>query len=273
MSNYIRIPNRAIQSLKTRNKLTLIVVYAYIRSQIKDSTNTASISEQELAEKCGVCLRSVGNYIQELKKEGLITVIDKKQGKSEYPYNVYRVEFPEEDFSMIKPELLTDSSLTTEQKGLLILLKSHCHEGTNHMNYPSANKIAPLLNIGRIKLGDMIKELLTTGHLLQIQQFLIIIDPNILMFLNPTSDNLAYETIYAFCLLNGAVPPIRGDRRTYTNNIYRILESYPTPPLLSKALQERFINIPPNVSLGYFCEGLCNKHYSKEKKTKHEFIL
>ena len=141
------------------------------------------------------------------------------------------------------------------------------------MNYPSANKIAPLLNIGRIKLGNMIKELLTTGHLLQIRQSLIINDPNILMFLNPTSDNLAYETIYAFCLLNGAVPPIRGDRRTYTNNIYRILESFPTPSLLSNALQKRFINIPSNVSLGYFCEGLCNKHYSKELKVKQTFIM
>lgn len=273
MSNYIRIPNKAVQNLTTRDKLTLIVVYAFIRSQIKDASNKASITEEELKERCHICLKSAWNHIQTLKKVGLIKIVEKKKGESQFPYNVYLVEFPEDDFTMINPDLLTDPNLSTEQKGLLILLKTHCHEGTNHMDYPSHNQVHDILKINRDKLSKMISLLQDMKQVKIIGKSLIITNENILMVYDANCFDVAYLIIYRYCWLKGVVPPIKGDRSSFTNNIGRIIELYPTKQMLAKALLTRCKNLPSNVSLSYFCEALCNAHFLKRERIKPDFTF
>ena len=48
MSSYIQIPNR-INQIQKRDKMNIIYCYTLIRSQIKDSSYKASITEKELA--------------------------------------------------------------------------------------------------------------------------------------------------------------------------------------------------------------------------------
>lgn len=267
MSNYIKIPNQRIQSIEKRSKLKMITAYALIRSQIKDATNTASYCEKDLAALCNVTERTMVTYIQDLQTEGLIRVIDKKQGKSQYPYNVYLLGYIEDDFSMIKPELLFDPLLEADQKGLLILLKSHCHAGTNHMDFPTIEEVSKTLHIDRDRLSIMIAGLEKLKYVRRIGNTLIITNDNVLMFYKEDDCfNNAYLLIYNFCLLKNVVPPIKGDKHTFVNNIGRILESFPTQELLARALISRFKVLPPDVSLSYFCEGLCNIHYPKKPK-------
>ena len=266
MSNYIKIPNQRIQSIEKRSKLKMITAYALIRSQIKDATNTASYCEKNLAALCNVTERTMVTYIQDLQTEGLIRVIDKKQGKSQYPYNVYLLEHIEDDFLMIKPELLFDPLLDADQKGLLILLKSHCHAGTNHMDFPTFEEVAKTLHIYRDKLSKMIAALEKLKYVRRIGNTLIITNDNVLMFYKKDCLDITYRLIYNFCLLKNVVPPIKGDKHTFVNNIGRILESFPTQELLARALISRFKVLPPDVSLSYFCEGLCNIHYLKKPK-------
>ena len=273
MSTYIRIPNRIAQLLTTRDKLTLIVVYAYIRSQIKDASNTASITEEELAERCQTCLKSAWNHIQSLIDVGLITIVKKQQGEAQYPYNVYKVEYPEEDFAMIKPELLTDPNLSTEQKGLLILLKIHCHAGTNHINDTSERQVHKILKIDRYKIGQIVKQLDALGHIKIIGRTLIITDKNILLYQKEDPCDEAYMIIYKFCLLKGVVPPIKGERKSFFENMSTICENFWTKEMLAKALIERFRSLPSKVTVSYFCEALCNKHYLKKEREKLTFKL
>ena len=266
MSYYIRIPNQGIQRIEKRSKLKMIVAYALIRSQIKDSTNTASYPEKDLAALCNVEERTMVTYIQDLRAAGLIKNTNKKHGESDHPYNVYQLEYIEDDFSMIKPELLFDPNLDAEQKGLLILLKSHCHAGTNHMDFPTFKEAAKTLHIDRDKLSKMITTLEKSKYVRRIGNTLIITNDNVLMFYKKDCFDIAYRLIYRFCLLKNVVPPIKGDKHTFVNNVGRILESFPTQELLERALISRFKVLPPDVSLSYFCEGLCNIHYLKKPK-------
>ena len=273
MSYYVKIPNQGIQKIEKRSKLKMILAYALIRSQIKDDTNTASYPEKGLAAICGVEERTMVTYIQDLQTAGLIKAIDKKHGESPYPYNVYLLEHIENDFSMIKPEILFDPLLDADQKGLLILLKSHCHEGTNHMDFPTFEEVAKTLHIYRDRLSKMITTLEKLKYVRRIGKTLIITNDNILMFYKKDCLDVAYLTIYRFCLIKGVVPPIKGDRITFGNNICRIHDSFPTPELLANALIERFKTLPPEVSISYFCEGLCNKHYLKKPKSNFKFTM
>lgn len=273
MSYYVRIPNQEIQRIEKRSKLKMILAYALIRSQIKDDTNTASYPEKDLAAICGVKERTMVTYIQDLQTAGLIRVIDKKQGESQYPYNVYLLEHIEDDFLMIKPELLFDPLLDADQKGLLILLKSHCHAGTNHMDFPTIEEVAKTLQIDHDRLSKMITVLKELKYVRRIGSTLIITNDNVLMFYEKDCFDAAYLIIYRFCLLKNVVPPIKGDKHTFVNNIGRILESFPTPKLLANALIKRFKILPPEVSISYFCEGLCNKHYLKKPKSNLKFTM
>ena len=264
MSYYIKIPNQGIQRLNNRRKLKLIAIYGLIRSQIKDNTNTASYPEKDLAEMCGVDVRSIITYIQELQSMGLMRIIGKKKGEYPYPYNIYEFDHLEDDFSMITPNLLFDPNLDIEYKGLLILLKSHCHEGTNHMNYPSNEEVANELKIGKEKLSNMVGVLEALKYVKRIGYSLIIIDPNILMFYDTRDPyNIGYKIIYDFCLSKGVVPPIKGESRN--ENLCQILAMFP-PELLMEELPKRFKKLPPIISLDYFCQGLRNTHKSNKQK-------
>ena len=119
----------------------------------------------------------------------------------------------------------------------------------------------------------MITTLEKSKYVRRIGNTLIITNDNVLMFYEKDCFDIAYLIIYRFCLIKGVVPPIKGDKITFTNNIGRILESFPTPELLAKALMNRFKTLPSEVILSYFCEGLCNIHYLKKPKTHLKFTM
>ena len=77
--------------------------------------------------------------------------------------------------------------------------------------------------------------------------------------------NIGYKIIYDFCLSKDVVPPIKGESRN--ENLGQILAMFP-PELLIDELPKRFKNLPPNISLDYFCQGLRNTHRSNNRGVK-----
>ena len=148
MSNFILIP-KSIQQIDKKSKLDEICAYGLIRSQITDNSYTASISQEELASLGGWGKSTVANYIRDLIKLGLIAQGDSEKCKNgDHRYNVYQFGKLETDYAIYDPFFFMDPGLTSEQKGLIMLLKSHCYYGTNHLSYPSDSKIGELTKFG-----------------------------------------------------------------------------------------------------------------------------
>ncbi|MBE6276026.1 MAG: hypothetical protein E7096_06750 [Bacteroides sp.] len=136
MSTFIQIPNR-INQLTKRSKLEEIFTYAAIRSQIKNSSYKAIMLKNQLAELAGVNERTIYNYTDTLEKSGLILDITKQHGTGEYSHNVYQLDYLEEEYFIMNPDLITEESMSAKLKGLLMLIKSNCIKGTNYLPFNS----------------------------------------------------------------------------------------------------------------------------------------
>ena len=264
MSDFVLIPNK-IQKISKQCRFEEALAYGLIRYQIKDDSYLVSISEKELAELGGWSERTSENYIADLEAVGLIALHGKKRsGKVGHPYNVYKLEKQDKEFSIYKPAFFLDPNLTREQKGLLMFLKSYCIPGTRHMPFPSYSSVASTLSNGAKRkidsgrLRNLINILIDKGQAVKIHGTLVLTNPNILLATNMKNyKNWAYEVIYRFCVVKGVVPPTKND--TESKNLGLIAAQYPDPRSLLTALAKRFKTLPPKVSLSYFAQGLINK--------------
>lgn len=259
MSDYIQIPNK-IQDITKRSKLKEIYAYGLIRSQIKDNSYLASLPLKELAELGGWDEKTSHNYVVDLMTVGLISDAgDKKSQNNDHRYNVYKLEKLTKDYSLYRPDFFSDPNLTSEQKGLLMLLKSHCIPGTRHMPYPSIDAVRKILHIDRGVLSRMMRELICLRQVRMIGKTLVLTNPNILLATDMTDyRNWTYEVINRFCVAKGVVPPTKND--TESKNLGLIAAQYPDPRTLLSVLVQRFRSLPPNVTLSYFAQGLRNMH-------------
>ena len=95
------------------------------------------IPQNQLTELVGVDERSIRNYIDTLKKSGLIIDTTKKHGYGEYAHNVYHFDYLSKEYFIMNPDLITEESISAKLKGLLMLIKSNCIKGTNYLQFNS----------------------------------------------------------------------------------------------------------------------------------------
>lgn len=272
MSNYIQIPNK-IQGIKGRAKLEEIYTYGLLRSNIKDDTYIVSLPKKTLAEVGGWSERSSFNYLTDLENHGLISPAGKGKGEeSGYLYNKYKLEKLTKDYSVYKPEFFSDPRLTSEQKGLMMLLKSYCFPGTRHMAFLSCSNVGKTIGMDRNRLGRLICELEKLNQVRRIGTTLIITNINmpLAVYMNDYK-NWGYEVIYRFCIYKGVVPPIKNKREFHDLGI--IIAKYADPQSLLKALLIRFHKLPSSVNMAYFTQGLRGIHYTPQKTEPILMIL
>ena len=274
MSIYIQIPN-SITLLSTRCKHEEALVYAIIRNQIKDHSLKASISEKQIAEIIKKTERTVNNHVSDLKKSSLLIVAERKQGKSEYPHNVYQFDELKKDYFVILPSFLYDNNIPPKLKGLLLFIKANCLKGTNYLTFNKKEELHKLLHVGRNQLLADLKELESKGYIRYIGNSLHIINENFLLFWDQDMDNITYKIIYDFCLEHDRVPPTkRVDGRGKDKSLSWIVGAYTDDyERLRNDLNERCKNLPENLSLEYFCQVLRNKKPQKDDKTYCPIIL
>ena len=210
MSNFIQIPNSITTRLTKKSKHEEAFVYAVIRSQIKDNSYKASISERQIAEIINMTERTVSSYVTDFKDSDLLKVVERKQGESEYPYNVYQFDELKKNYFMILPPLLYDNTISPKLKGLLLFIKANCWSGTNYLHFNGmTTDLADKLGVGKNQIKGQLEELQTKRYIRFIGKSLHIINENFPLFRKADMWNVTYQIIYDFCLEHDRVPPIR----------------------------------------------------------------
>lgn len=268
MSTYIQIPN-SITQLSKRCKHEEAFVYATIRSQIKDQSLKASISEEQIAELIKMTERTVNNYVSDLKESGLLIVAERKQGESEYPYNVYQFNQLKKDYFIVLPPILFDNNISPKLKGLLLFIKANCWCGTNFLRFNGkTTDLADTLRVGKNDIKGYLEELELKGYIHYIGKTLHIINENFPLSINSDMWNATYQIIYDYCLEHDSVPPIKNvDRNRKDENLSWIVCEYQNDyDRLRNTLNERCKTLPADLSLEYFCQVLRNKKPTRENK-------
>jgi len=261
MSDYIRIPN-SILKLTERCKHEEALVYAIIRSQIKDNSLKASIPQEQIAAIINMTERTVNSYVSDLKVFGLLKVAERKQGESGHPHNVYQFDELKKDYFMILPPLLYDSTISAKLKGLLLFIKGSCWKGTNYLCYNGkTTDLATTLKVGRNQINSYLDELEAKGYIRYIGNTLHITNENFPLFWNQDMDNMTYGIIYNYCLKHGSIPPIKnvdgkGKDKVLSLIVAKFTNDYDS---LRNVLEDRCQKLPEHPSLEYFCQVLVNR--------------
>lgn len=273
MSTYIQIPN-SITLLSTRCKHEEALVYAIIRNEIKDHSLKASIPEKQIAEIIKKTERTVNNHVSDLKKSGLLIVDERKQGKSEYPYNVYQFDELKKDYFVILPSFLYDDNISPKLKGLLLFIKANCWSGTNYLKFGGkTTDLAKKIGVG--KNSGYLNELESKGYIRYIGNTLHIINENFPLSIKNDMWNVTYQIIYDYSLEHDGVPPIKnvGKNRKDENLSWIVCEYQNDYDRLRDTLNERCKKPPMDLSLEYFCQILRNKRPMKEDKASTSVTL
>lgn len=265
MSTFIQIPLSLI-ALTTKSKFSEIYTYLLIRSQIKDNSYTASISEKELSVILNVSDTTIEKYVKDLKP--YFNSVTLTKGNGTYPYNVYHFSKLSKDYSVVLPSLIMNTDLTPEEKGILIKIKLQCNRGTNYITYKAKADLVKILGIGKNQINKKIQPLIDKGYIFFIKNTLHVTSTFFpLGTLEGDSahsiKNYIYTAIYKFCLIRKVVPPLRDNKA-----LGYLVAKYPSPELNNiflKTLCERCKELPDNVSLDYFVMVLEGKKVDRTK--------
>ena len=234
--------------------------------------------------------RTINNYISSLKEVGLLKVTEKKQGESDYPYNVYQFETLTEDYFMLLPQFLYDNKISPKLKGLLLFIKANCWSGTNFIRFKGiTTDLAEKLKVSKNNIKSYLEELKTKGYIRFIDKSLHITNPYFPLSINNDMNNKTYEIIYDYCLSKNRIPPIKNvDGKGKNKALSFIVGEYQYENdrhdrtqqqdqfdygRLRNALNERCKSLPLNLTMEYFCQALVNKLPTKNNKQNSCIIL
>ena len=276
MSSYIQIPNSITTKLTKRSKHEEAIVYAIIRNEIKDKSLKASIPEKQIADIVNMSERTVNSYVSELKNVGLLNELERKQGKSKYPYNSYQLEELTKDYFIILPPILKDNNISSKLKGLLLFIKANCLKGTNYLHYNGeTTDLASTFKVGKNQIKGYLEELNSKGYIRFIGKSIHIINENFPLFYINDMDNMTYQTIYDYCLEHDSIPPLKNVDSKGKDKALRLIVGKFTNDYesLRNVLEERCQKLPEHPSLEYFCQVLVNRKPTKEGKACKPDIL
>ena len=265
MSSFIQIP-LSLANLKTRSKFIEIYTYLLIRNQIKDNSYKASISEAELAKLSDTDERSVRRHIDNLKP--YFDGVTLHKGNGTYPYNVYQFSRLDKDYSIVLPELIDDTELTPEEKGILIKIKLQCCKGTNYIRYSSKADLVKILGIGKNQITKKFKQLEEKGHICYIGNSLQLSTKYFPLSLVKGDSvdavkNFLYETIYKYCIVNKTIPPLRDNKA-----LNYLIAKFPNiDDSFAEILAKKCQTLPADISLDYFVKALTNNNIDRTKQS------
>lgn len=270
MSDFIEYPNSIVNLLTTKSKHEEALTYVVIKNEIKDSSRTASYSQEQLAELLSVTPKTIYNHITRLKETRLLTVKEKKQGEADYPYNVYQFPKLKDNFSIVLPTFINDIELTTKEKGILMFCKAYCENGTNHFSFKNkTDDLAKKIGVGKNQINGYLRGLEQKKHIRFIDHTLIVCSPYFPLAIKNDYDNIIYFIIYRFCLSKNRVPPIK-DKDAISMLGTKYVDNYKQ---LVADLKAKCPHLSQSLHLNYFCQVLMNKKPAMKKATTATFIL
>jgi len=156
--SYFILPN--IISLKDLNlKYKDLLTYSILRMHMNNETKTAFPSLQVIATKSGLSILFISQSIKRLKNANLIWVNKSKTSR----VNVYSFNDITR-FKMIPISLISETSLTTDDKAILVAIRQFFHDD-NLTTSKSIDEIAKALDLNYYTLQRHISQLKDRGIL------------------------------------------------------------------------------------------------------------
>ena len=267
------MPTSITEKLTKRSKHSEAMTLFAIGTQIKDDSRTASYTEKDMATLFGETERTLNTYVATLKNTGLLKVKDLVKGKSDFRYNSYHLPFYKENYFIVNADFLYED-IPTKLKGILLFLKANCWKGTNYLEYHRLEELAKLAGIGKNDIYKYKMELERLGLIKCFRNHLFITSKCFPLYLRETPSNRIYQMIYDHCFSKEIIPPYKKvDDADWDRSIFLIAEKYQNDyERLGKDLNDRCANLPPEVSLEYFCKALTGRMPVKKEKKQPNTI-
>ena len=273
MSTYVQMPTSITEKLTKKSKHNEAMTLFAIGTQIKDGSRTASYTEKDMAALFGETERTLNKYVATLKDTGLLKIKELVKGKSDFRYNSYYLPFYKENYFIVNADFLYED-IPTKLKGILLFLKANCWNGTNYLEYHSLDELAKLAGIGKNDISKYKRELESLGLIKCFRNHLFITSEYFPLHLEETPKNKIYKVIYDYCFSKETIPPYKKvDDADWDSSIFLIAEKYQNDyERLEKDLNDRCANLPPEVSLEYFCKALTGRMPVKKEKKRPKTI-
>lgn len=256
MAQYTVI-TKDITTIEGNNKLEAVLVYCYIKSRENYKTHLAdNLTYEEISHHLNIPLPNIKRIVPTLYKNPLLFKGYEHIGKDGKTYLIYEFNDTYDNFFYIDNSLLKGYEAIPDKyenqvKGLLLLLKANCLNGTNNYLFKRRSKcginkseLSNLIDLDVKTLDKYFTMALKGGLIKKIENGIAITDVNIFPFYYKTDYYSEYYTMLSrWCMQKSIVPPNKDD-----SMIDVLAAHYPT---LSRdiILLARQNHIEPNVFL------------------------
>ena len=212
-----------ITKIDGNNKLETILIYAYIKSRENYTTHILdNLTYEEIHFHLGVPIQTVKNIVPTLYGNKYLFKGHEYYYKDNKTYLKYNFHETYQNFYYISNNLFkmdNYSKIPTQYvnhvRGLLLLIKAHCLNGTNCYFFQRKGKdginyaeLSRLFNMDRDTIDKYLSKALDGGLIRKIDNGLEIMDSNIFPYYsNKTYYDEYYKMLCKWCNQKGIVPP------------------------------------------------------------------
>lgn len=225
MAQYTVI-TKDITTIEGNNKLEAVLVFCYIKSRENYKTHLAdNLTYEEISFHLGIPLPTVKRIVPTLYKNPFLFKGYEHIEKDGKTYLIYEFHDTYENFfyidnSFLKEyETIPDKKFENQVKGLLLLLKANCLNGTNNYFFKRMSKnginyaeLSRLLIMDRDTINKYLSMALKGGLIKMIPYGLAIMDGNIYTyFYGQNYDDEFYKMLCNWCKQKNIYPPSKED--------------------------------------------------------------
>lgn len=231
-----------ITTVEGNNKLEAILVYSYIKSREDYTTHLLdNLTYEEISHHLNIPLQTVKNIVPTLYGNKSLFKDYEHFIKDEKTYLIYYFHETYMNFFYIDNNLFTEDYYTkvpysyiNQVRGLLLLLKAHCLNGTNSYFFQRKSKsginyaeLSRLLRMDRDTLEKYLTMALDGELVKKIPNGLAIIDRNIFLYYsNQNYNDDYYQMLYKWCIQKNIYPPSKeDDKLSYLQAHFPILSN------------------------------------------------
>ena len=214
-----------ITKIEGNNKLEAILIYAYIKSRENYTTHILdNLTYEEIHFHLDVPVQTVKNIVPTLYKNKLVFKKGEHFYKDNKTYLKYYFHETYQNFFYINNNLFKmdnyskiPTQYVNQVKGLLLLLKAHCLNGTNCYFFQRKGKnginyaeLSRLFNMDRDTIEKYLSRALDGGLIRKIDNGLEIMDSNIFPYYsNKNYHDEYYKMLCRWCNHRSIVPPCK----------------------------------------------------------------
>lgn len=191
---------KEIINLKNKDAL----LYAVIKMNSNYYNGYSEIAETKLSKLSGIPQSTLKKHRPDLKKSGIFKSWEYFTDLYGHKRIRFEMEVEPKNYFILKNIFFSDETLTENEKGFILKLKSITLNNTNLIAY-NETKIKSLLGVG--KNNDVIKTLITKGYIYQFAKDKYYLKTDNILFTSNEKRENTYRIIEKFCFEKEIIPP------------------------------------------------------------------